>query len=279
MTILHPMMPPEPRAPIAPPRPPAGPAGAPALPSSSRRGFLARAAGALAGSSVVGLVAVALLPENPDLLALGERIEPLLAAYRAALARYNEARATAEANCPAVPDEIVVKGPQWHICAEREQDVDGKDVWPPNYVGEDGKTYVRAPRYLLNSVYTRAAVERGNLYCDGRTRFGKQLRKLISIAERYEAEREAAIEASGIRDAAHNRYLAAVDIERLAYDVREFEPRTMAGVLIHARALTAMRESSDDKWSQKAAAALGDGLADAVVRLAGGAERMGAANV
>ena len=40
------------------------------------------------------------LPESAELLALGDQINPLLATYRAALARYTDARAAAEASCP-----------------------------------------------------------------------------------------------------------------------------------------------------------------------------------
>jgi hypothetical protein len=37
-------------------------------------------------------------------------------------------------------------------------------------------------------------IARGNLSCDQRMTFGKKIRKMIETAEKYEAEREAAIE-------------------------------------------------------------------------------------
>lgn len=209
--------------------------------------------------------------EDAILLALGEQIDPLLAAYRMALARHTEARALAEANCPQVPEELVCKGPQWAGCTEREQDVEGKDVWPPNYVGADGKTYARPPRNILNSVATNAAIKRGNLYCDGRTAFGKRLRALIRTAERYEAERETAIERSGVLGAADELRWAATDIDVLAWKIRDFAPVTVAGVLIQARALAAHGESEQhgSGFTGRAGLTLGRQLADAVLRVEG----------
>ncbi len=184
--------------------------------------------------------------ESAELLALGEQIDPLLATYRAAVARHREARANAEANCPPVPEELVCKGRQWAGCTACEADVEGKIIWPPNYVGTDGKTYAPASRNILNSENTNAVIARGNLNCDGRTQFGKQLRKLIRTAERYEAERTAAIERSGVRDTADNLSWAALRIEFLAVEIRKIEPTTVLGLQIYARALMAHAEAEID---------------------------------
>jgi hypothetical protein len=83
---------------------------------------------------------------------------------------------------------------------------------------------------------------RGNLYCDRRTTFGKKLGKMIETAEKYEAERQAAIEQSGLPDAMARQREAAYEIEKLAYETIKIEPQTMAGVLIQARVLTAYAE-------------------------------------
>jgi hypothetical protein len=66
--------------------------------------------------------------------------------------------------------------------------------------------------------------------------------KAIDTAENYEAAREVAIEQSGLRDAMACHWEAAYEIERLAYEASELEPRTMAGALIQARVLTAYAE-------------------------------------
>src|ERR1700722_12094133 len=86
---------------------------------TDRRGFLRRAVTALAAGAAVNATAIvaarpapaASLPqEDSAIIALGERIEPLLAAYRDAAEDRLKARARAEATCPAVPDELICKG-------------------------------------------------------------------------------------------------------------------------------------------------------------------------
>src|ERR1700680_2263129 len=62
--------------------------------------------------------------EDPAIIALGERIEPLLVAYRSAAEDRLKARAAAEASCPAVPEELVCNGPFWASCTETERDVE-----------------------------------------------------------------------------------------------------------------------------------------------------------
>jgi hypothetical protein len=131
--------------------------------------------------------AAAIVQEDPAIIALGERIGPLVATYRSAAADRLKARAAAEANCPAIPQDIVCNGVYWAGCTDSERDVEGREI-----VGERG--YGRRPRRILNSDETKAAIARGNLICDRRTRFGKKIVRLIGTAEKYEAEREAAIE-------------------------------------------------------------------------------------
>jgi hypothetical protein len=179
----------------------------------SRRSFLSQAAGVAAGGAVLALAttpplsaatapaAAAAIAEDTILTALGGRIDPALAAYRNAVARRREARAAAEANCPIIPQGLVCKGASWRGCAEQEVDVEGELVFPSRYVGEDGKTCIPGPRFILSSEHTKASIAHGNLYYDRRTRFGKQIAKQIEIAERYEMEREAAIERSGLLEA------------------------------------------------------------------------------
>jgi hypothetical protein len=113
-------------------------------------------------------------------------------------------------------------------------------IWPPSVVGENN--YARRARRILNSEDTKGAIARGNLICDRRTKFGKEVARLINTAEKYEAEREAAIEKSGLRDAMYCQWEAAYEIENLAYEASEIEPQTMTGALIQARVLTAYAE-------------------------------------
>jgi hypothetical protein len=118
--------------------------------------------------------------EDPAIIALGERIELLLAPYRNAAEDRPKARDNTEASCPGVPEELVCNGPFWAGCTESECDVEGKEVSKP-------------PRKILHPTYTEAAVGRGTLHCDRRTTLGKKVIRLIETAEKYEAERDAAI--------------------------------------------------------------------------------------
>src|ERR1700722_14080099 len=205
---------------------------------TDRRGFLRRAVTALAAGAAVNATAIvatrpapaaALVQEDPEIVALGGRIEPLMAAYRNAAEDRLKARADAEASCPVVPEELVSKGMEWAGCTESECDVEGREISRP-------------PRQILHSEQTKAAIARGNLHCDRRTTFGKKVVRLIETAEKYEAEREAAIGQSGLQDAMARHWETAWEIEKLAYEACDIEPQTMAGARIQARVLTAYAE-------------------------------------
>jgi hypothetical protein len=51
----------------------------------------------------------------------------------------------------------------------------------------------------------------GTLFVDGRTKFGKRVKNLMAIAERYETERELAIKNSGLDAAIVDHYEAGLD--------------------------------------------------------------------
>jgi hypothetical protein len=245
---------------------------------TSRRSFLRRAVTALAAGAAVNATAIvatrpapaaALVQEDPAIVAMGERIGPLLVAYRNVAEERLKARAAAEANCPAVPEELVCEGVHWAGCTESECDVEGREIWPPSVVGENN--YARRARRILHSESTKAAIARGNLYCDRRTKFGKEIARLIDTAEKYEAEREAAIKQSGLRDAMQRHWEAAYEIEKLGYEACDIEPQTMAGVLIQARALTAYAEAEIEAghYRGRAGQLVGLALAQSLTRLSG----------
>jgi hypothetical protein len=113
---------------------PENPQSAPTV--TSRRGFLGRAATFLAAGAAGTTTAIvaarpapaaALVQEDPAIIALGERIEPLLAAYRNAAEDRLKARANAEAICPAVPEELVRNEVHWAGCTNSERDVEGME--------------------------------------------------------------------------------------------------------------------------------------------------------
>jgi hypothetical protein len=248
---------------------------APESAQTSRRSFLGRAATFLAAGAAGTTTAIVAVPsapaaslvqEDPAIVALGERIEPLLAAYRNAAEDRLKARAVAEANCPAVPEELVCEGAPCGYSVG-EVDVEGKEILH-NVFTKDGTKYWRLPRQILNSEETKAAIARGNLYCNRRTKFGKKLVRLIETAEKYETERAAAIERSGLDDAMTRQLEVAYEIEKLAFEAFEIEPRTMAGELIQARALNAFADTEIELYGHcPSAQVLGITLAQTVTRL------------
>jgi hypothetical protein len=244
---------------------------------TSRRGFLGRAATFLAASAAGSTAIVAtrsapaadLPQEDPAIIALGERIDPLLAAYRNAAEDRLKARANAEANCPAVPEELVCEGAPCGYSVN-ECDVEGKEILHDVFT-VDGTKRARLPRQILNSEETKAAIARGNLHCDRRTTFGKKLVRLIETAEKYEAERAVAIERSGLDDAMGRQFEAANEIEKLAFEAFEIEPQTMVGVLIQAQALNACAETEILIYYRSRSAQLfGNALAQSLTRLSVG---------
>lgn len=247
----------------------------------SRRALMAGArVFAVAASLPPAIAAASVLPhsgpalsEDANLLALGEEIDPLLNAYRAAAERKRQARVMAETLCPPLPDELVrsPKGEWASWCAEREVDVEGKGIWPPGYLGADGKTYARMTREILKADLIKKAIANGDIYASRRSKRGKEIWRLIGISEKYEAERAAAIERSGLLEAAHELRNSAVDIEMLAYEVRKHEPVTMSGTIIQARALAAHAEAEldADGFVGRSGTVLGRELAAAILRIAG----------
>jgi len=246
-------------------------------PLTDRRSFLGRAATFLAAGAAVTTAivathpapAAALVQEDPAIVGLGERIELLLVAYRNAAKDRLKARASAEANCPAAPDEIVCTGVFLRGCTEAERDVEGREIRTLLVDGEDGKKYAQLPREILDSESTKAAIAGGNLYCNRRTKFGKKIVKMIEAAEKYEAEREAAIEQSGLPDAKASQLEVAYEIEKLAYEARDIEPQTMAGALIQARVLTAYAEAEIEvgHYRGRSGQLVGLALAQSIARL------------
>jgi hypothetical protein len=63
------------------------------------------------------------------------------------------------------------------------------------------------------------------------------MRGIVEIARKYETERLAAIERSGLNGHLERVYLTAVRLREIAREVAEIEPLTMAGAAVQAHAL------------------------------------------
>jgi hypothetical protein len=211
-------------------------AAVPALQRPSRRGLLGGLlsagmfGGAAASLAMAGLPAAAqpLISENPDLLALGNKIEPRLQAYRAAVQRRFIARATP---FPAVPEEIFVSNRRerelYDGCYVDETNIEGATVWPA-YRGADGQSYRLQPGRLLKAGRLKEFVAQNDIR--PRTKWGRELKKKIAAAEQYEAAYEAAIRTSGILDALEAVRAASYDLQMLVLDLNRVQATTIAGV-------------------------------------------------
>jgi hypothetical protein len=230
-------------------------------PLTDRRSFLRRTVAAFAvgaaGTANVTAIAVtrpaaAAATERPEMIDAGRRLDALRSEWQAAQALRLEARALAESLVPPVPDEIILRGPPMPG-VECQCDVEGK----PKY---------REPR-IYDSTALARAVDDGSIYAPKRTKFGKRMRGIIEIAKKYEAERVAVIERSGLNDHLERVYNAATGLQQIAREVAEIEPLTVAGAAIQARALCAYSDAEDSYDKGWAKLILGLPLAQSLARL------------
>jgi len=214
--------------------------------------------------------------EAPELLALGAEVETALSAYREAAAKLVEARSTAAALWPSVPDDLIVSRADRDLWADRygsEVDFEGNEVLP-EASAIDGKHFQLPPRNVLQASPLKeflADVEADpDDYGDG---FAADLVSLVRAAELYETACARAIEASGIEDTKRAARLGAQRLYELLFEVRNHAPRTVAGVLIMARAVAAFGEARENShWPaangvDMGGNVMGTALADALLRV------------
>jgi hypothetical protein len=215
--------------------------------------------------------------ESPELLALGAELDVKIDAYRAAAVRLTEARAVAAQLWPAVPAELVVGFDRadrdfYSGCHEEETDFEGKEVWPEPYQ-EDGKWFSYPPRKILRSeaLALFLADVRGAPDCYEDWVLVRLVER-TDAATRFEVACDDARRTSGIEQAKQDAERAADDLCDIAWSVRAHIPRTVTGVLIHARALAGYADAEHDGFMKapgQAATILGRGLADAVLQIGG----------
>lgn len=210
-----------------------------------------------------------ILEEDPRIVELGEKIASLLQAYRTLTAQETEAYATFERVRPALPDDLIAtvdKYPALRDCFVEEFYGRGF-VEPATAIGGDGKTYAKPPRRVLDSKRLRIHIIE---YDIGRTtKRDREIRRLARLAMNYERATQDAWE--GVHNIENERRWAAHDLEHLAYGLRKLEPKTIAGVLIFAQALSAFEEAERcaGKIIGGSAQILGPKLAAAILRLGG----------
>lgn len=274
---------------------------------ASRRAMLGRVAAALAvGTSVnVGVIAArsATLPvadlvplapmvpasvavasaEDPALIAIGERIEPCLSAYRAAVEAKQAAMAACRESCPPWPEEIVRRPSDKLLFPdayyyngalfEEVRDFDDSRLPLPIFkkAGPDGivRDYANLPVSLLSSKLLQAKIDDGLYLGRQGTRRRATILQKLKLAKRYERQRKAAIKKYRIEDRCNELSDAYHEVYKLADQASEIPPQTTAGVVIYARAITALNECRDGASWHGNISLLSVPMADAVLRVMG----------
>jgi hypothetical protein len=218
------------------------------------------------------------IEESPELVALGTEVETALSAYRAAAAELVEARSTAAALWPSVPDDLIVGRARddrdfWADCYSPEVDFEGNEVLPEaSTVGD--KHFQLPPRNVLQAGQLKEFLFDVQADPDGYDdELGADLINWLAAAERYETACAQAIATSGVDDAKHDTKGRALRLYELLCQIRNHIPRTVAGVLIMARALSAFGEAREESyWPSRNGVdmgghVMGTALADALLRV------------
>lgn len=223
----------------------------------SRRRMLAAIgiASVPATATVALATAPAVIGEHPELLALGKRLDQLEADLvigeqenASAIAHYNATKPIIPADliCPELVDRR--RNPERNLAERLYDGVSGK---PNEYL----QFYSFQLQHALAEVPKRSRSARARL-----------LRHRLQLAEAYEAACEAAWEEFSRRSANYSHICRA--IEELELKVATFEARTIAGVVVKARAMLAMMRVNHEamKWQARK---IGPGIAADIVRLTG----------
>jgi hypothetical protein len=211
----------------------------------SRRLFLRRAGVVAATAATVAVPVVAkaaAVTENPELLAAGADLAKAEVTFLKADEAKTAARRAFDVICPKMPEELVTQSDSilGHCC---EGEVDGEldPIYPPPIVGKDGKTEHPRPRRILSSHRLRTTIA----HEAPRSRYVREAKKMLPIAEQYEAEFEAARQTTGLPAAIEARFWAGQEVAKLAEQMKDMPVATWAGIGIKARAIVACSRIGD----------------------------------
>jgi hypothetical protein len=258
---LNPMFPADP--PACPSLPQGSPPSAPPNPGlSTRRNFFARAAAvplAIAAPSIALAIPVpydwrdpwrelARKAENPALEALLPELHQACDQYVAVATALRDVIERYEQIAPVLPDDLVYKWSDpspFNWCVEGEQDIEGRPVYPPDIVDANGNRRGLHQRKILTAdlLRTEGLEDQPNR----RTRIGKEVRRRLAIAEKYEAAITAAKELSGFSGALIVKIEAECALNRIAERVLEENAQTLVGLHIKARAMAALARIEKNK--------------------------------
>ena len=197
------------------------------LAASDRRGFLRQLAGltvAAPAATLPVLAAASPIGEDPALLSLARDLDRAEARARDAAARLAAAEAIYDARKADVPADLVF------------------DRWSPECRILEAKTETRYNGKLAEpTARGRLIVEAAKLrelvaQADGRTRFGRRVRRMLKVAESYEADLAALEHRLDLPDLTAEQSKADRDQHLVVERIVKTEACTMAGLALKARA-------------------------------------------
>jgi hypothetical protein len=198
---------------------------------ASRRSFLIGGVSVAAAAIPVAVPAVAAL-ENPQLVSIGKALPSAMNEYRAALASYRAAVEAFNRIKPEIPQALICGWPDetgLRYYAARALDLDENEIFAP---GSSECLQVLSAKQMREDLAEYSP----------RSKLGKKLRHHLEIAERYEADYQQALEASGAEPARDARKVAARAVELMADTAGKTEAKTMHGIVVKAQAFKALGE-------------------------------------
>lgn len=229
---------------------------------SARRRFFSFLGGAvattaLAPAAVAAARALPALQEDPRLLALGNRLDDLLARHGVAIEREAQAKAELAKLAPSLPQELIASPTESHLWTQAVRtDCNG-------VMQEDGRPL---------RVYTASLMQ---LWVDEHpeisrhTARSRRVRRLLRVAKRYETDVAEAERMTGIQERGDAVFEVRFAMQTLLTELIGIDPKTPVGVSIYARAVIAVDVVLKAPWRREASYGeqLGAGLAAAFLRL------------
>jgi hypothetical protein len=235
------------------------PAAATGLPSAtaSRRAFL----GASIATALAGSPAAAAPVESPEFLALVRERAEARAAYDVAEAALTAARERGFALWPETPKTMRhFPGDYYERLGvlEEETDLEGKSVW----IAEQLAKGIRWKGYRIPSVQGLTMF----LEKYPKDRRARHFRSLLKRAQDLQRQQREAAAVSGYDKADEGMWKARAELEWTTRALADAEPRTMAGVLEKAIAMS-QAEALCTELKFTTRQVLGSSIADDLVRL------------
>ncbi len=227
-----------------------------------RRVLFGLAASTAISVPVSAAVAAPAVIENAELMHLDGEFRAAYAAYLGAHERKMAARSRCEAIAPVIPSEIIHEGGEFgRGLTAREQDCEGREVWPADPKRQPRRIYSSDEVYRVHGpLFDRPTFRR--------RKNTLRMKAIHAAAKQYEEAVAAAIEASGLTEALRERKLAVDGVRRVFWKIAEQEAYTVAGLLTKANSLACFAATGEGE-AASAKLVMGTALADDILTVFG----------